>query len=110
MISKGKPYSVPVNFGFIVKDTETKSLSLFIHVAGSGKKFSALKENPEVSFSTETGVSIGSFNNSDEPCTWTTFYKSIIGFGKVRFLNDSSEKEKGLDALMLHECVFKISV
>lgn len=58
MISKGKPYSVSVNFGFIVKDTETKSLSLFIHVAGSGKKFSALKENPEVSFSTETGVSI----------------------------------------------------
>lgn len=102
MISEGRPYSVPVNFGFIVNDKEKRSLSIFIHGAGKGKKVSALKENPEVCFSTETGVSMESANGTDVPCSWTCYYESIIGYGKVRFLDDFAEREKGLDALMLH--------
>lgn len=39
MISEGKPYSVPVNFGYIVrKEDGTKKLSVYIHGAGEYSK------------------------------------------------------------------------
>lgn len=39
MISDGKPYSVPVNFGYIVREEDgQKKLAVYIHGAGEGKK------------------------------------------------------------------------
>lgn len=103
MISEGKPYSVPVNFGYIVREEDgIKKLSIYIHGAGEGKKVSALKENPSVSFSCECGVDVDSLGDKAEACSWTCYYESVIGFGKVRFLEKSPEKTEGLDSLMFH--------
>lgn len=103
MISEGRPYSVPVNFGYIVREKdETKKLSIYIHGAGEGKKVSALKENPLVSFSCECGAEVDSLGDKAEACRWTCYYESVIGFGKVRFLEKSPEKTDGLDSLMFH--------
>lgn len=33
---------------------------------------------------------------------WTCYYESVIGFGKAEILTDSSERTKGLDAIMFH--------
>ena len=42
MISDGKPYSVPVNFGYIVREEDgQKKLAVYFHGAGEGKKVSA---------------------------------------------------------------------
>lgn len=102
MISQGKPYSVPVNFGYGVTESEgTKKLSVYFHGAGEGKKVSALKENPAVSFSCECGVDVDAVGDKSVACRWTCYYESVIGFGKVTFL-DSSDKNAGLDAIMLH--------
>ena len=103
MISDGKPYSVPVNFGYIVREEDgQKKLAVYIHGAGEGKKVSALKENPYVSFSCECGVQVDSLGDKLNACKWTCFYESVIGFGKVTFLEKSTEKTAGLDALMFH--------
>lgn len=103
MISEGRPYSVPVNFGYIVREEDgTKKLSIYIHGAGEGKKVSALKENPSVSFSCECGAEVDSLGDKEDACSWTCYYESVIGFGKVRFLEKSEEKTKGLDSLMFH--------
>ena len=104
MISNGMPYTVPVNFGYIIKEeNDTRRLSVYIHGAGEGKKVSALRVNPAVSFS---GVAYSQTDSLSEdksiPCNWTCYYESVIGFGNVTFLEHSAEKSVGLDAIMLH--------
>ena len=43
LISDGKPYSVPVNFGSIVSEENgEKKLSVYFHGAGEGKKLDAI--------------------------------------------------------------------
>ena len=100
LISNGKPYSVPVNFGYIVtEENGTKNLSIYFHGAGEGKKLDAIKENPCVSFCTETDFELAGENDA---CDWTCYYESVIGFGTATILDDKNERAKGLDALMFH--------
>lgn len=103
MISEGFPYSVPVNFGYIIEETDSeKKLSVYFHGAGEGKKISALKENPNVSFSAVANSEVISNSETDEPCSYSCLYESVIGFGKVEILTDSAERTKGMDSIMLH--------
>ena len=101
LVSNGKPYSVPVNFGYDVREEDGKKrLSVYFHGAGEGKKIDALKENPEVSFCAESFAETE--GTTEDACSWTCYYESVIGFGKAEILTDSSERTKGLDAIMLH--------
>lgn len=103
MISEGFPYSVPVNFGYIIEECKSeKKLSIYFHGAGEGKKISALKENPNVSFSAVANSEIVALSENKEPCSYSCLYESVIGFGKVEILEDSKEKTKGMDSIMLH--------
>ena len=100
LISDGKPYSVPVNFGFIVSEENgEKKLSVYFHGAGEGKKLDAIKQNPAVSFCAETGMEV---SGGDDACDWTCYYESVIGFGTASILDGKAERAQGLDALMLH--------
>ena len=46
LISEGKPYAVPVNFGFAIhEDKGQKKLVIYIHGAGEGKKLDAIRVN-----------------------------------------------------------------
>ena len=100
LISDGKPYSVPVNFGSIVSEENgEKKLSVYFHGAGEGKKLDAIRQNPAVSFCAETGMEI---SGKDDACDWTCYYESVIGFGTASILEDKAERTQGLDALMLH--------
>ncbi|MDR3244267.1 MAG: pyridoxamine 5'-phosphate oxidase family protein [Elusimicrobiota bacterium] len=91
-----KPYSVPLNFGY---EVDGGKLSIFIHGAKEGKKHDIIAQNQEVSFS---GVSFAQFFKAEEAIRWSTYYKSVIGFGKISIVNSSQEKIKGLDLLMKH--------
>ena len=101
LISEGKPYSVPLNFGYVVEDdADTKKLSVYFHCASEGKKLTAIKENPDVCFSAESLAEAD--GDKENACTWTCYYESVIGLGKAKILTDSDERAKGLDAIMLH--------
>ena len=101
LISEGKPYSVPLNFGYVVEDdADTKKLYVYFHCASEGKKLTAIKENPDVCFSAESLAEAD--GDKENACTWTCYYESVIGFGKAKVLTDSDERAKGLDAIMLH--------
>ena len=104
LISDGKPYAVPVNFGFAVHESEgQKKLTLYFHGEGEGKKLNAIKANPQVSFCAETSVETsGSENAPEDACKWTCFYESVIGFGTASLVDDSKERTAGLDTIMLH--------
>ena len=84
------PYIVPVNFGF-------KDNCLYIHSAKTGKKIEILKKNSNVCFEFDIDREL---KKGDRPCDWGMKYRSVIGFGKVKFLKDPEEKKKALNIIM----------
>ncbi len=105
MISEGQPYSVPVNFGYVLGDADgAQKLTVYFHGAGEGTKITALKENPAVCFSAVASAETGAIGDSGNPCNWSCYYESVIGAGKVTFLksSDSAERTLAMDSLMRH--------
>ena len=56
-----------------------------------------LKENNRVCFEIEHAYEI---IRKDEPCQWTTKYRSVIGYGNVEIMVDAESKKKGMDIIM----------
>ena len=81
----GYPYAVPLSFAY-------DDGKLYFHVAKSGHKLDALRCNPKASFCVI---------EQDEivPAEYTTYFRSVIAFGKVRIVEDNAEKRRGLDLL-----------
>ena len=90
--STGKPYVVPMNFGF---DGET----LYFHSAQQGKKISILKENPDVciNFSIDHHLR---WQNEDVACSYSMKYRSVLCYGKVEFIEDPEQKVAALHIIM----------
>jgi len=85
-----EPYVVPMNFGY-------KDRGLYFHCAREGKKIDILKRNNRVCFEVETHTGI---IKSGKPCNWGMKYMSVIGYGKVSFINDSNEKIEALKIIL----------
>ena len=79
------PYAVPLSFAF-------ENGTLYFHVAKSGHKLDAVRRHSKASFCV-----IG----KDEvvPAKYTTYFRSVIAFGKVRILEDTPEKRRVLNLL-----------
>lgn len=90
MIDNGKPYVVPMNFGYA-------NGALYFHSAPEGRKINVLRENPQVCFSI---VDKYDLVTGEKACSWNTRYSSVIGTGKATIITDREEKEKGLKSLM----------
>ena len=112
-------YIVPMNFGY---SYENKQLTLYFHSAKEGRKIEALKANSDICFEMDCGHKL---ITGDMACNYSYSYKSIIGYGKVSFVDDLEEKKHALTVLMKHQtgqdfefnekmtskvCVFKITV
>lgn len=86
-MSDGKePYIVPLSFGY-------DGHALYFHGKSTGKKIKILKKNNRVSFEFTIDVKV---KESDNPCKWNMYYKSVVGFGKAIFLKNLEEKKEGL--------------
>jgi nitroimidazol reductase NimA-like FMN-containing flavoprotein (pyridoxamine 5'-phosphate oxidase superfamily) len=92
MIDGNQPYLVPMNYGFA-------DHALYFHSAMGGRKFEALKRNSRVCFEIEY---LSEVIKDEIPCEWTSKYRSVIGYGHIRFITDTEEKKKGLDIIMAH--------
>ena len=92
MIDEGKPYLLPFNYGY-------RDNTIFIHCATSGRKTEILKKNPAVCFEVEDTTSIV---RDENPCKWTTVYRSVVGSGVVEIINDVGLKKQGLNVIMRH--------
>ena len=78
------PYAVPLSF---VLDGN----KLYFHGAKSGHKMDALLKHPKASFCVISQDNI-------VPEEYTTYFRSVIAFGKVRVMEDTQEKH---DAVLL---------
>lgn len=81
------PYAVPMSYVFC----ENK---IYFHCAKSGHKLDAITRNEKVSFCV-----IG--QDRIVPEEYTTHYKSVIVFGKIRILEDDTEKRTAIEKLTI---------
>ncbi len=89
------PYIVPLNFGY-------KDGTIYFHCAKKGKKIDILKQNNKVCFEFDTDCELV---ESEKGCNWSMKFKSVIGSGKVSFLEDTREKQKALEIILQHYSV-----
>jgi nitroimidazol reductase NimA-like FMN-containing flavoprotein (pyridoxamine 5'-phosphate oxidase superfamily) len=88
------PYIVPLNYGFSYDDGK---LTLYFHCAKEGKKIDIIKKNNNVCFEIDCDTKLVEGKN---PCDYGYEFRSIIGFGKIIFLDIKDEKIDGLNYLM----------
>lgn len=117
MVDKGMPYVVPLSFGYKIDENE---LTLYFHSAKEGRKTDILHENDAACFEMMSEGKLGIVEN---PCRSGYFFESVIGFGRVEFIENVNEKCEALSRLMRQQtnqnfsftpeqantvCVFKI--
>lgn len=96
MVDHGKPYVVPVNFGYT---REGDVITVYFHCAGQGRKVEVLKQNPQVCFEADCRYSL---REAAVACEYSCAFASVIGEGRAVFLEDPEEKRTGLTAIMTH--------
>jgi len=89
---ENQPYIVPLSFGY-------DGNALYFHSFPEGKKIGILRKNSNVCFEFDSD---GEPIPSDGACSWTVRYKSVIGYGKARLIEDIDSKIKALEIIMSH--------
>ena len=95
-----QPYVLPFNYGFL-------NGLIYIHSAKEGFKLEVLAKNPKVSFNVITDVQL---LPADQPKDCSVAYSSVVGFGKVRIVDDPVEKLAALEAIMVQYGVSRSSI
>ena len=83
----GYPYAVPLSYVY----TDGK---LYFHCAKSGHKLDAIRRNSKASFCV-----IG--QDAVVPLEYTTYFRSVIAFGKVKILSSQEEMRQALEKLAI---------
>ena len=83
----GYPYAVPISY---VCDGE----NLYFHSAKAGHKLDAIQREPKASFCVIDQDQI-------MPEEYTTYFRSVIAFGRIRILEDEEEKRAAIERLAL---------
>ena len=84
------PYIIPLCFGY-------KNNTLYFHSAAEGKKIEIIKNNPTVCFEFDRNIEV---LQAEKPCKWGMKYQSVIGYGKVIFVETLEEKREALQIIM----------
>lgn len=92
MIENGRPYIVPMNYGY-------KENTIYFHSAATGKKIDLLRADSNVCFEIERASQV---LINEKPCECSTIYRSVIGYGMIEFITDFRGKTEGLDIIMSH--------
>ena len=93
---QGKAYIVPLNFGHAL---ENGSYVFYFHGAKEGRKIDLIRETGWAGFEMDTGYEL---HTADQACSHSAAFQSVIGGGKVSFIEDPEEKKKALCSIMAH--------
>jgi hypothetical protein len=114
---QGEPYVLPMNFG--IRDNV-----IYLHGARKGKKIDILREHPSVCIHFSTDHLLRA-QSEEIACSWSMKYRSVLAYGQVEFIEDTSEKTEALNIIMsqysdrsfrfatpsIHEvCCFRVKV
>ena len=84
------PYIFPMNYGF-------SNNAIYLHSASDSTKLDIIRENPAVCFEISDSIEIA---HSEKACSFGTKYRSVIGHGKIKIIEDPVEKKESLQQLM----------
>ncbi len=90
LVDGARAYIVPMNFGYADN-------CLYFHSAREGKKVDLLQAGGLVCFEVDLGHELKS---GERGCDWTMHFQSVVGYGRVTFLETDAEKRKGLEIIM----------
>jgi uncharacterized protein len=87
-----EPYVLPMNFGYA-------DGVVYLHSAPEGKKVNILRSNNRVCLAFSTDHELR-HQNEEVACSYSMKYRSVLIYGKVEFIDDSTEKRRVLNILM----------
>lgn len=76
------PYVVPMSFGY-------RDGCVWLHCAAEGRKIDILRVNDRVCFEVDLDHAT---NRGEESCGWNLRYRSVIGFGRARIVEEEAGK------------------
>lgn len=88
------PYVVPLNFGY---ELQNGTLFLYFHCAGKGRKLEIIKRNSLACFEMDCGHAL---QEGEQACEYSMVFESVIGTGKVEFVENTEEKKGALNRMM----------
>jgi len=91
----GAPYVVPLSYAAIPPDG-AEPLRILLHSAPEGRKIGALRRDPRVSFAVYVDVALV---RAEKACDYGMRFRSVIGSGSARFVDDPAEKSRALSLL-----------
>ncbi len=94
MVDNGKPYVLPMNFGF-------RDGIFYFHGASFGRKVNILETNPNVCVSLFCDEKLN-VRTEGVACSYSMKYKSILASGKIVFIDEISEKKRIMNFIMKH--------
>ncbi len=84
------PYILPMNYGY-------KENKIFLHTERKGKKIDIIKKNNKVCFEITDFAEI---KQAERACDFSTNYRSVIGFGNIKIVNEHGKKKEALRIIM----------
>lgn len=93
---EGQVYIVPLNFGY---EEKQGCYTFYFHSAKEGRKIDMIKKRNFVGFEMDTNYQL---QESEIPCSYSACYQSIIGTGKISFVEGKEEKKEALKLIMQH--------
>ena len=97
MQDTGELYLVPLSYGYELKDG---CLTLYFHSAKEGRKLTIWQKNPDVCFEI---CCEGEPVQAEIPCNSGYYYSSVIGYGKVEFIEETEQKCEALSIMFAHQ-------
>ena len=89
---KGEVYILPLNFGY-------EEGVFYFHGAREGRKIDLIADSPMVGFELDTDYEL---HEAETACKHSARFSSVIGTGRVSFVEDAAEKEAALRSIMRH--------
>jgi nitroimidazol reductase NimA-like FMN-containing flavoprotein (pyridoxamine 5'-phosphate oxidase superfamily) len=93
-VVNGQPYIVSMNYGYSIDEN---CIKLYFHSANEGRKIDCIQNYPDVCF---TVAISDQFVAGEKACDYGMKYRSVVGYGKIRIVEDHNERTTGLNLLM----------
>lgn len=95
LVDGNKPYIIPLNFGY-------ENRTLYFHWALQGRKVDIIKKNNRVCFEIDIDVKPIIVKKTCGGRYCANKYRSVIGTGRARILEDDKEKAHALSVMTRH--------
>ena len=79
----------------------------YLHCAKEGRKVELLRANPFAGFEMDGSHAL---KEGDSPCAYSYCYESVVGTGRVTFVESAAEKSRALESILRHQTGREMSV